>query len=518
MKNRNTVKLLGVSLLSLIALFVPIALAVDFDFYAPDLISKESYRKISMDFRDASLKTILKVFSEQAGLNFIASQVVQDRSITLFLDNVPLQEAMDKIMSANNLIYELEPGSNVFIVKEWGRPEVETITKVYNLKYTRLASSTLQKAISAGSAKGSAAGGGAAAAGGGSASSGGAQAGAGGEGGGETGIESSIKGVMTSYGKVMQDPRTNSLIVTDIPSQFELIDRVVALLDVPTPQVMIEVEMLDVSKRTVDQMGVKTTPGLMSLTGSSVPTKFPNFMWKGQDLSGLATPSFTYGTLSAAVFQAVLDYLTTDTKTKFLARPRILSLSNETAEIKITTNEAVGLKTTTQSAQGASTQTQEAERYETGISLNVTPQVDPATGTVTMFIKPTVSQARSGGTFGGTTFKDPEVRSSSTTLMVKDGETIVVGGLIRTNEETTISKMPIVGDIPIIGALFRHKNSTKEERELIVFITPRIIGFDNASTFAKNDITSSGLMPYREQSSAVSRKEAVDNMLERWDN
>ncbi len=320
---------------------------------------------------------------------------------------------------------------------------------------------------------------------------------------------------MTSNGKVMQDTRTNSLIVTDIASQFELIDRVIALLDVPTPQVMIEVEMLDVSKMTIDQMGVKTSPELMSLSGASRDTRFPNFFAKGVTLDA---PTFSYGTLSAAVFSAVLDYLTTDTKTKFLARPRILSLSNETAEIKITTNEAVGLKTTTQSAEGSSTQTEEAERYETGVSLNVTPQVDASTGTVTMFIKPTVSQAKTGGTFGGTTFKDPEIRSSFTTLMVKDGETIVVGGLIRTNDETMISKMPIVGDIPIVGALFRHKLSTREERELIVFITPRIIGFDNASTFAKNDITSSGLMPYREQSYAVSRKEAVDNMMERWDN
>jgi len=512
MKNMNpvTAKLLAVSMLSLIVLFVPIALAADFDFYAPDLISKESYRKISMDFRDASLKTILKVFSEQAGLNFIASQAVQDRSITLFLDNVPLQEAMNKIMSANNLIYDLEPGSNVFIVKEWGRPDIETITKVYYLKYTRLASSTLQKAISAGSTAASTSGGSASGA---QASGGGSQEGAGE--GSTAGIESSIKGVMTSNGKVMQDARTNSLIVTDIPSQFELIDRVIALLDVPTPQVMIEVEMLDVSKRTVDQMGVKTSPNIMSLSGASRDTRFPNFFAKGINLDA---PTFTYGTLSAAVFSAVLDYLTTDSKTKFLARPRILSLSNETAEIKITTQEAVGLKTTTQSAEGASTQTQEAERFETGISLNVTPQVDAATGTVTMFIKPTVSQAKTGGTFGSTTFKDPEIRSSSTTLMVKDGETIVVGGLIRTNDETTVNKMPIIGDIPIIGALFRHKNSTKEERELIVFITPRIIGFDNASSFAKNDVTSSGLMPYREQSSPVSRKEAVDNMLERWDN
>ena len=90
MKNINPViaKLLGVSILFLIVLFIPIVLAADFDFYAPDLISKESYRKISMEFRDASLKTILKLFSEQAGLNFIASQAVQDRSITLFLDKI----------------------------------------------------------------------------------------------------------------------------------------------------------------------------------------------------------------------------------------------------------------------------------------------------------------------------------------------------------------------------------------------------------------------------------------------
>ena len=503
-------------ILFVLSLFHPLLLAGDFDFYATDLISKQSYRRISMDFKDANIKNILKVFSEQAGLNFIASQVVQDRLVTLYLNNVPLQEALNKIMSANNLTYELEPGSNIFIVKEWGKPEVETITKVYYMQYTRFKASKLQQVINRGPTAGTISGGG-----GGGGATGGGTSGAGGGGtgasSGDVGIEASIKAVLTSNGKLVADDRTNSLIITDIPSQFEVIERIIALLDVPTPQVMIEVEMLDVSKRTIDQLGVDTGAGthIMQITGASRQTRFPNFFADGLSLSN---PSFTYGTLSAAVFSAVLDFLTADTKTKFLARPRILTLSNESAEIKITTNEAIGLKTETASSEGTATTTQEAERFETGVSLKVTPQVDATNGLVTMFIEPVVAQTKTGGTFGSQTFKDPEIRSSATTLRIKNGETIVVGGLIRTNEDTTIKKMPIIGDVPIVGALFRHKSRSVEERELIVFITPHIVGFDNVVALAKSDASLPSNMPHREQTSAVLRKEEVDNTLERWEN
>jgi type II secretory pathway component GspD/PulD (secretin) len=506
------------SLLFIFSLFDSLGISADFDFYATDMIAKESYRKISMDFKDADLKTVLKIFSEQAGLNFIASEAVQDRKITLFLDNVPLQEAMNKIMSANNLTYVLDPGSNIFVVKEWGKPAIETITKVYYLRYTRFKTSNLQKVIDAGpSPASSSSGGGGGAMGASTGSSGGGSPGGGSD------LAESIKGVLTSNGKVIQDARTNSLIVTDVPTQFDVIDKVVSLLDVPTPQVMIEVEMLDVDKKVADQMGVDTSQHLLQVTGAATSTKFPFF---NDTLARLGTATtgntFTYGTLSASVFQATLDLLTTDTRTKVLARPRILTLSNESAQIQIATNEAIGLKTTQQSGQGSTVQTSEAERFQTGVILNVTPQVDPSTGTVTMFVQPTVAVAKTGGTFGGQTFKDPETRSSSTTLMVKDGETIVVGGLIRTDETTTIKKVPIFGDIPIVGAAFRHKDKSSEERELIVFITPHIVNHDNAVVYAKGDIPLPGNLPggllRREQMSAISKNEAVDKMLERWDN
>ena len=511
-----------ISVLNLVIIFFlfdSLGISADFDFYSTDLIAKESYRKISMDFKDADLKTVLKIFSEQAGLNFIASEAVQDRKITLFLDNVPLQEAMNKIMSANNLTYVLDPGSNIFVVKEWGKPAIETITKVYYLRYTRFKTSNLQSVIDkGGTTSSSSAGGGGGAMGSSTGGSGGGSAGGGSD------LAESIKGVLTSNGKVIQDARTNSLIVTDIPTQFDVIDKVVSLLDVPTSQVMIEVEMLDVDKKVADQMGIDTSQHLLQLTGASTSTKFP-FFKDALATAGTAVTgnTFTYGTLSSSVFQATLDLLTTDTRTKFLARPRILTLSNESAQIQISTNEAIGLKTTTQTAgQGAATQTQEAERFQTGVTLNVTPQVDPQTGTVTMFIQPTVSQAKAGGTFGGQSFKDPETRSSSTTLMVKDGETIVVGGLIRTEEILTIKKVPIFGDIPILGAAFRHKDKSNDERELIVFITPHIVNRDNAVVYAKGDMplpgNLPGRMPRREQVSAISKNEAVDKMMERWDN
>jgi len=477
----------------------------EFDFYANDLISREAHRKISMDFQDASLKSILKIFSEQAGLNFIASQNVQDRTVTLYLVDVPLQEALNKIMSANNLTYELDAGSNIFVVKEWGQPAIETVTKVYFLKYARLKASKLQQAIDEGALAETGAG-----------DSGGGSGGGGGEGEDDLGVlEDSVKAVLTANGKVVADGRTNSLVVTDIASQFSVIEKVIDILDTPTPQVMIEVEMLDVSKRTIDEMGMDLSGQIMSFQGSGGQTKFPNFLARGADV---AQSTFTYGTLSSAVFTALFEMLSSDTKTKFLARPRILTLSNESAEIKITTNEAIGIATETVSGEGTATTAIVPERTETGVSLKVTPQVDLKSGIVTMYVQPSVTEAKTGGTFGGTTFKDPETRTSLATLRVKDGETIVMGGLIRQTEQVTIKKMPFLGDTPLLGLLFRHKEKNIEDRELIVFITPHILGYKEAVQLAKGELTFGFSDPVREQSTPVARKEVVDSLLERWEN
>ena len=101
--------------------------------------------EISMDLQDASVKDVLKILSIQSNLNFVASEGVKDRKLTLFMDKVPLKEAMDKIFTANNLSYDLDSNATVFIVKDLGRPQVETITEVFKLRHATISSSSIKE-------------------------------------------------------------------------------------------------------------------------------------------------------------------------------------------------------------------------------------------------------------------------------------------------------------------------------------------------------------------------------------
>jgi type IV pilus assembly protein PilQ len=427
--------------------------------------------QISLDFKDAGLKDVLKIFSIQSGLNFIASEAVQDRKITLYLDKVPIDKAMERLFEANNLTYQLDSKANIFIVKDWGKPQVETVTKVFYLKYATVSSSPLRKEIkdnldsdSSGSSSVNSGSG-----------SSGLLGGSSSQEQRESGITEVVKKLLSDKGSLTEDPRTNSLIVTDIPSRMPAVIQTIADLDVAVPQVMLEVEMLDVSKNTVDKMGLKfgQTPLTMVLTGSKIANNFP--FWDS-DRSG-STKTITSGSVdfSTATYQVLIDFLRTQTDTKSLARPKILTLNNETAEIKIVTQEAISLSTT-QSAAGslAEQTTNEAERAETGVSLRVTPQINVQAGEITMFVMPMVKDT-SISTISAS-IKDPEERSTKSTVRMKDGETVIIGGLIRNDISETITKLPVLGDIPILGALFRHKNKDKNrERELLVFITPHIV-------------------------------------------
>lgn len=411
--------------------------------------------KISLDFQDANLNDLLKLFSIQSGLNFIAASGVQERKITLYLDNVPLDKAMDKLFKANNLGYELDKEANIFVVKDLGRAMVETTTKVFRLKYASVSNSKMSQELNTA---------------------------LGGSGGGVCAVTEAAKKMLTENGSIIEDYRTNSLIVTDIPSRMPVISSIITALDISVPAVMLEVEMLDVSKSNVDKIGLKFGQTPLTLASTMTPgswgTKFPF-----ESIFGKDTSNFTAGTIKfgASNYQVALDFLTTCTDTKYLARPRIMTLNNETAELKITTQETVGTTTSTTGGTSAETQvTGQAERQETGVTLRVTPQINPDTGEITMFIMPTVKDT-STSTFliaNSTSqhFKDPEERSTRSIVRVKDGDTVIIGGLLRKQKTETITKLPFFGDIPLIGGIFRNRDKDLDrDRELLVFITPRII-------------------------------------------
>ena len=505
---------------------------------------------VSMDLKDASLKDVLKILSIQSGMNFIASEAVADRTLTLYLDKVSLKETMDKIFLANNLSYELDKNANIYIVKDWGKPHIETVTKVFYLKYATVSSSSLKEemknnipgtsvtpGVSSSSTSST------------SSSTGGGGAKWGAE--DEAGITKAVKKILTPMGSLVEDYRTNSLVVTDVPDRMPVLEQVIMALDIPVQQVMLEVEMLDVSKNVVDQLGVSWPQTLVQFTvPGSRETSFPfgslgtggrgrtidpdtgvfGGPGAGWDFGPWAANHFGPSILTVIGSTLTLDYLRTQTDTRTLARPRILTLNNETAEIRITTNEAIGVQQNTSSAGGGSavgTTTVEAERAETGVILRVTPQVNIETGEITMFLLPSVTDANQTSTVTTTlgsalptlvtyTFKNPETRSSKSTVKIKDGETVIIGGLIRNERTETISKLPILGDIPIIGNLFKHKSLTpNKERELLVFITPHIIKDGNV----KLAQASTGVFAQREQStvSGIDRQAAITGSLDKYE-
>ena len=172
---------------------------------------------VSMDLEGVALVDVLKILSQQTGLNFVSTEGVQDRELTFYLEDVPLKEAMDIIFEANGLRYDYFPEAKIFVVKEVGKPTLELKTKVYRLKYIRLAGSRLQiesDAIMKGCGGGDSEG------------SDSAEA---------SGLSEAIEQILTEHGKVAEDASTNSLIVVDVPANFPVIDQVIQSLDIAQP-------------------------------------------------------------------------------------------------------------------------------------------------------------------------------------------------------------------------------------------------------------------------------------------
>jgi len=478
------------------------------DTTSPFLLDSGS-KTISMDFQDAELVKVLKIFSEQTKYNLITSDLIADRRVTVYLENVPVEQALEQILRANQLTYEVQPNTNIFIVKPISQPDVELVTRIYPLKYASVSNSKLTKTLSiSGEGVGEV-----------------CTVGGGGSG---CGILDAMEGIITEKGKIIEDPRTNSLLITDIASNFVNIERAFMRLDVPIPQILIEVEMLEVAKDIADKIGIKVGATPLSFTGASKLHVYPwdenfylakNQLEYGSAVGGESDLFNTAGVINATGLSATLQFLKTQTDSKTLARPRILTLNNETAQIKIATDEAIGISTTTSGVDAVTTSAVEAERVQTGVFLTVTPQANPETMDIIMAVIPKVVVARTGGTFEGRTFKDPEERASQSILKVKSGETIVIGGLLREEISRTLTKVPILGDIPFIGRAFRHNADAIEERELIIFLTPHIIDESSVSTVAAKPKPQAPTprVIIREQDQPQRHSEAISRQLAVWD-
>ncbi len=471
------------------------------------LSSETSY--ISMDLDGAKLSDVLKLLSKKTGMNFVPTDAVRNQKITLYLENVPLDETLTTLFETYKLTYEYYPESNIFVVKEKAAdaPDVELKTKVYYLKYARIKSTRLEEEIrnfaqnqgtqttgtnvmeSTSTS---------------TTNTGSSTQTAGTEG---KGLKEIIEKVLTKEGKVTEEPRINALIVTDHPYQFAMLDSVVEQLDRPVPKVLIEVEILDVVKTLADKLGFSYDSNgdgiLATFTPGTLTSQFP---FAKRFFRPPVTTTATTGTLNLSEFAVSLKLIKNDTRTRTIARPKILTLSNETAEIKIVTDAAIGLTSTLSPTVGTTTS---VERSEVGTKLRVTPQVNPDTGEITLYVEASVQgTVDSGLVQAGLTgnIKNPTGRQARTVLRLKDGETLMIGGLISKDETKGKSKVAFLGDIPFLGAAFRSKADSTEDREMLVFITPRLV--DDQRAFAS--IGGAAYPPVRLPSKIHRVKEALD--------
>ena len=448
-----------------------------------DYLISASKKVISVDLENAAILNVVKLLSQQTGFNFIAAQSIQAKNFTLYLDKTPLKEAMDIIFKANNLAYDYYPQANIFVIKDTGAAQLEVQTKTYYLKYTRIYSISSVSSSSSGSGSSSSAGSTGPAGPGSSSSSG---SGSGSFTGGETSqIVGAVQRVLSAQGKVGTDPVTNSLIVTDIPSQFPVIEQVIASIDVAMPQVMIEVEVLDVSKSLVDQIGTRLgsqdSDGTVSLLSYSPWPRIDNagqttlnnsLSSSGGSSAGGSSIAPMVGALDFSQMKMALQLFSQDTSTRSLARPRILTLNNEPAEVNLTVDEVIGISQNQQGQGSASGTTTTAERAQTGVQLHVTPQINSETGEITMVLE-VINRESKASSFAG--FRDVEERGTKNLIRLKTGETLLIGGLIKQEAEKIMSKTPFLGDIPFLGKAFRYKSEKKTDRELLVFLTPKIV-------------------------------------------
>lgn len=265
---------------------------------------------------------------------------------------------------------------------------------------------------------------------------------------------------------VIPDNNTNSVIVVATPENMELLKEILAQLDKIPEQVMIETMIIEATLDKSSQFGVEWKHAMGNPLGKNTGTGTGegNF---GLQNANPALQGFRY-TLVGGALSGFLNALQTDTKFQVLSTPRIFTSNNVEAQINISQSIPYVLSTR-EDANGNLTFNYAFQ--DVGIVLTVTPRIT-ANGYVTMDVTQTANDLQ-----GFTDFNAPIVnqRQADTTVSVRDGETIILGGIIRNNVTSTVKKIPLLGDIPLLGQLFRSTEKGNVKTELLVFLTPRIV-------------------------------------------
>ncbi len=411
----------------------------------PDKGKVYTGRKVTLEFSDADVRKIFQLIAEVSNLNFLISDDVTG-TISLKLVNVPWDQALDVILESKNL--EKRQEGNILYIKPKGKfktieqeeaeanrereKRMELKTRIFDVNFASISD-----------------------------------------------VASQFDKLKSERGAISQDPRTNRVIVTDIDDRLVKMAALLRELDIPEKQVMIEARIVEATSTFSRDLGVAWgvhyRDGSASILGinqfdtgfggvtSPAPTSGLNVDSTGNTIPGGAM-GVSFGKLTSNVqLDLRLSAAATAGLIKIISTPKVVTLNNKAA--KISQGQSIPYQTT--SAEGTQTQFVEA-----ALTLEVTPHIT-ADGSIGMKIK--ASNNAPGSPVAGSTAPAINKKEANTELQVMNGETTVIGGIYVDNESDTVTGVPFLMDIPLLGWLFKSNSKIKSKTELLIFITPRIV-------------------------------------------
>ena len=405
-------------------------------------------RTLTLDLRDAQLGDILDALARLCGLNVVTDASVSGARVTVHLVGVTCEEALRFVLDANGLGYR-RVGETLIIqpIARLTPPPPGPVMRVYRLQY-------LQPPIAA------------------------AEALIGGSGAGATvnGGAGPVKkdvvaltGLFAGTGaQVAYDDRTNSLVVTGTPAQQEAVVALLRQLDVPVPQVVVQALVVDITAQSLQSLGVQWSIAngvQFNETPPANSTGTPPQTAPGQ---------LGIGAITRDILFARLNALITNNNAKVLSDPRLATFDGQ--EALIFAGDQIPIVNTTTAGNPPVT-SQTVTFQPVGVTLKIVPKIN-SDRTISVLAHPLVTTATS---FTPATSANPNglpiiaTREAVTSLRVSDGDSVVLGGLMRYSDIKNLQKIPLLGDLPFLGALFRFATVNHTESEVVIVLTPRIV-------------------------------------------
>jgi len=383
---------------------------------------------INLNVKDVDIKDLARMFSEVSGLNIIVGDDVKAK-VTMNISNVNWKDALDIILKTYNLVSVREGNFLRIMTYEKFRREEEGTpleNKVVFLNFVKAED-----------------------------------------------ILRVLEPMKSSRGRITAHPQTNTLVITDTPNNIRKMMEVIKKLDKKTPQVMIEVLMVDVKLGDESQLGVEWV-----LTHKQRPERKIEQHLSAQRAEAIIRYGKTL--LPKAAFTALIDMWCQERRAQVLANPKIITLDGLTATIELV-EEVPYVESTVSSETGAITST--VSFRDAGIKLYVTPHITKE-NYISLNLK--TEQSFRSGIIEGQPIIDS--RKAETNLLVKNGETIVIGGLRKKDTSNTIDKFPLLGDLPLIGKIFQRNVKSSSDSELLIFVTPSIVTEPELSFYEKEHL------------------------------